>query len=141
MEFSSSFLKVLCKSLRRVTLIPFSTILCVNYGTSLIVVMSIIKKKCNCFALHFIFTAKPQYLGSTDLMKRYFVHPVLFFFLHIQHVFLSYEAVTEYHNMKLSLTVGPISRPLSLLYRCGMMHNTNLAPHLTMAESMHSHCA
>lgn len=36
--------------------------------------------------------------------------------------------------MKLSLTVGPISPPLSLLYRFSMMYNRNLAPHLTMEK-------
>lgn len=141
MEFSSSFLKVLCQSLRHVTLIPFSIILCMNYGNSLVIVISIIKIKVKLFGTSFPFHWQAPVPGVFRFNEMLFCSSSPFFFLHIQHVFLSYKMITEYHNMKLSLTVGTISPPLSLLYRFSMTYNRNLAPHLTMAKSMHSHCA
>lgn len=45
----------------------------------------------------------------TDLMVQYFIHPFKFLFLYSRHVLLSFEAGTDCHSMKLSLTVGHIS--------------------------------
>lgn len=116
----------------------------VNYGNTFILVISITEKH-NCFAMHFIFTGNSQYMGSVDLTKCYFVNTVLFFFFfffiifpHIQHVFMPYEAVTECFNE--ALTVCCIGPPPSLLYSLGTVHKTDLAPHLTTAESMQKAC-